>query len=66
MFKSNTAIILILRDHLVPYRVSRETGMVQVLTTDCKSESLKASEPKPAWINVPDIVSALWVVGKHE
>lgn len=55
----NTAILLILRDHMIPYRI--EDGVVQVLTTDCV-----LAEPgiKPAWIKVPDIVSALWVVGK--
>lgn len=66
--RSNTAIILILRDHMIPYRVriSRETRLVQVLSTDCMNESLRNSDLKPAWMDVPDIVTAMWVVGKDK
>ena len=58
MKTSNTAILLILRDHLVPYQI--KDGVVMVQAKDC-------AKPVPesrAWIKVPDIVSAMWVVGK--
>lgn len=55
--KSNTAIILILRDHLIPHRVT--AGVVEVQAKDC----VKGEKDSPAWIKVPDIVSAQWVAG---
>lgn len=58
MKKSNTAIILILNDFLIPHRV--ENGVVEVQAKDCKDGNLPDSQ---AWIKVPDICSAKWVVG---
>ena len=54
----NTAIILILRDHMIPYQI--KDGVVMVQASDC----VKAIPESNAWIKVPDIVSAMWVVGK--
>lgn len=58
MKKSNTAIILILRDYLIPHRV--KAGVVEVQAKDCINGNLPESQ---AWIKVPDIVSAQWVAG---
>lgn len=58
MKKSNTAILLILRDHLIPHRVM--AGVVEVQCKDCINGNLPESSD---WIKVPDIVSAQWVVG---
>lgn len=58
MKKSNTAILLILRDYLIPHRI--ENGIVEVQAKDCKDGNLPDSS---AWIKVPDIISARWVTG---
>ena len=57
MKKSNTAILLILRDYLIPHRI--ENGIVEVQCKDCAHGVKESSE----WIKVPDIVSARWVTG---
>ena len=57
MKKSNTAIILILRDFMIPHRVT--AGVVEVQCKDCAHGVKESSE----WIKVPDIVSAQWVAG---
>jgi len=57
---SNTAILLILRDHMIDHRV--EKGIVEVQCKDC----VHGDKEAPGWIKVPDIVSALWVAGKLE
>jgi len=54
----NTAIILILRDHLIPHRITQSVVEVQ-----CKN-CVHGDKEAPGWIKVPDIVSALWVAGK--
>lgn len=59
MKRSNTAIILILRDHMIPFRIA--DGVPQVQAENC-IQVMPVN--KNAWINVPDIISALWVVGK--
>lgn len=58
MKKSNTAILLILRDHLIPHRI--ENGVVEVQAKDCVKGNLPESSE---WIKVPDICSAKWVTG---
>lgn len=58
MKKSNTAILLILRDYLIPHRI--EKGIVEVQARDCVKGNLPESSE---WIKVPDIVSAQWVAG---
>lgn len=57
MKKSNTAILLILRDFMIPHRI--EKGIVEVQAKDC----VKGEKDSNAWIKVPDIVSAQWVAG---
>lgn len=57
MKKSNTAIILILNDFLIPHRVT--DGIVEVQCKDCVQGDPASSQ----WIKVPDICSARWVVG---
>ena len=57
MKKSNTAILLILRDYLIPHRVT--AGVVEVQCKDCAQGDPASSQ----WIKVPDIVSAQWVAG---
>ena len=57
MKKSNTAILLILRAHMIPHRI--EKGIVEVQCKDCARGDPASSQ----WIKVPDIVSAQWVVG---
>lgn len=57
MKNSNTAIILILNDHMVPHRVT--AGVIEVQCCDC----VKGEKDSQAWIKVPDIISAQWVVG---
>ena len=59
--KSNTAIILILRDHMVPYEVVE--GVVKVSVKDCALVDPETKDKSSAFISVPDIVSAMWVVG---
>ena len=59
MRNSNTAVILILRDHMIPYRV--EKGVPQVQCKSCPTYEPKAAE---SWVNVPDIISAMWVTGQ--
>lgn len=58
MKKSNTAILLILRDYLIPHRIT--AGVVEVQCKDCVKGNLPDSQ---SWIKVPDIVSARWVTG---
>lgn len=58
MKKSNTAIILILRDYLIPHRIT--AGIVEVQCKDCLNGDKEAN----GWMKVPDIVSALWVTGQ--
>lgn len=58
MKKSNTAIILILNDFLIPHRVT--AGVVEVQAKDCINADLKDSN---GWIGVPDIITAKWVTG---
>jgi hypothetical protein len=55
---SNTAILLILRDHLIPHRV--EKGIVEVQCKDC----VHGDKEAPGWVKVPDIISAMWRVWK--
>lgn len=57
MKKSNTAILLILRDYLIPHRIT--AGIVEVQCKDC----VHGEKDSQAWIKVPDIVSAQWVAG---
>ena len=59
--KSNTAIILILRDHMIPYEVVK--GVVKVNVKDCALVTPETKTMENAFISVPDIVSAMWVVG---
>jgi len=58
MKKHNTAIILILRDHLIPHRI--EKSIVEVQCKDC----VLGDKEAPGWIKVQDIVSAMWCAGK--
>ena len=58
MRNSNTAIILILRDHMIPYRI--EKGVPQVQAKDCPG----GVPDSTAWLNVPNIISAMWVTGQ--
>ena len=59
MKRNNTAILLILRDHLAPYKIVDQIPQVQM--KDCAQASPGSDE---SWVKVPDIISALWVVGK--
>lgn len=61
MKRSNTAIILILNDHMITYRVT--DGVVSVPFKECVRAE-PAVKTTDAWVKVPDIVSAMWVVGK--
>ena len=56
--KHNTAILLILRDHMIPHRVTQ--SVVEVQAKDCAHGDKEA----PGWVKVPDILSAMWCVGK--
>ena len=58
----NTSIILILRDHNIPYRVI--DGVVRVPISEYVLADAEAKAKSKDWVKVPDIVSALWVVGK--
>jgi hypothetical protein len=58
---SNTAILLILRDHMIDHRI--EKGIVEVQCKDCAHTDASMKE-SGTWIKVPDICSALWVAGK--
>ena len=60
MKRSNTAILLILRDHMIPYRVTDGVPQIQVKDSTLLSAT---SAPPEAWVNVPDIISAMHVVG---